>query len=54
MYATAAFPGLTGSLTCDPNGDCGVARFAVVRLDEPALGLDGLRANVVYSYPPDQ
>ncbi len=23
LYATKDFPGLTGSLTCDPNGDCG-------------------------------
>jgi branched-chain amino acid transport system substrate-binding protein len=54
LYATVGFQGLTGSLTCDEYGDCGVARFQVVRLDDPAAGLDGLAANIVYTYPPDQ
>ncbi len=54
LYATAGYQGLTGSLTCDEYGDCGVARFQVTRLDDPAAGLEGLAANVVYTYPPDQ
>jgi branched-chain amino acid transport system substrate-binding protein len=54
LYATARYDGLTGSLTCDAYGDCGVARFQVMRLDDPAAGLEGLAANVVYTYPPDQ
>jgi branched-chain amino acid transport system substrate-binding protein len=54
LYATAGYQGLTGSLTCDAYGDCGVARFQVMRLDDPAAGLEGLAANVVYTYPPDQ
>jgi len=54
LYATSGYQGLTGSLTCDEYGDCGVARFQVVRLDDPAAGLEGLAANVVYTYPPDQ
>jgi branched-chain amino acid transport system substrate-binding protein len=54
LYATAGYQGLTGSLTCDVYGDCGVARFQVTRLDDPAAGLEGLAANVVYTYPPDQ
>jgi branched-chain amino acid transport system substrate-binding protein len=54
LYATSGYQGLTGSLTCDQYGDCGMARFEVVRLDDPAAGLEGLRANVVYAYPPDQ
>jgi branched-chain amino acid transport system substrate-binding protein len=53
LYATAGYEGLTGSLTCDQFGDCGVARFRVVRLDDPAAGLLGLETNVVYAYPPD-
>jgi branched-chain amino acid transport system substrate-binding protein len=53
LYATSGFQGLTGSLTCDRYGDCGVARFQVVRLDDPAAGLEGLAANVVYAYPPE-
>lgn len=51
LYATSAYQGLTGTLTCDQYGDCGVARFEVVRLDDPAAGLQGLAANVVYTYP---
>jgi branched-chain amino acid transport system substrate-binding protein len=54
LYATSGFQGLTGSLTCDRYGDCGVARFNVLRLDDPAAGLDGLAANVVYTYRPEQ
>jgi branched-chain amino acid transport system substrate-binding protein len=54
LYATSDYQGLTGSLTCDEYGDCGVARFQVTRLDDPAAGLEGLAANVVYTYPPGQ
>jgi branched-chain amino acid transport system substrate-binding protein len=54
LYATAGNQGLTGSLTCDEYGDCGVARFEVVRLDDPAAGFEGLAANVVYTYPPEE
>jgi len=50
LYATSGFQGLTGSLSCDEFGDCGVARFKVVRLDDPAAGIEGLAANVVYTY----
>lgn len=53
LYTTSGFQGLTGSLTCDEYGDCGMARFQVVRLDDPAAGLEGLAANVVYTYPPE-
>ncbi len=54
LYATSGYQGLTGSLTCDEYGDCGVAKFQVTRLDDPAAGLAGLTANVVYTYPPDR
>ncbi len=54
LYATSGYQGLTGNLTCDEYGDCGVARFQVTRLDDPAAGLEGLAANVVYTYPPDE
>jgi len=54
LYATSKFQGVTGSLSCDRYGDCGVARFQVVRLDDPAAGLEGLAANVIYTYPPEQ
>lgn len=54
LYAVSGYQGLTGSLTCDEYGDCGVARFQVMLLDDPADGLEGLAANVIYTYPPDQ
>jgi branched-chain amino acid transport system substrate-binding protein len=51
LYATAGYPGLTGSLACNEFGDCGAAQFNVVRLDNPAQGIEGLTANIVYTYP---
>ncbi len=54
LYATAGYEGLTGSLTCDEYGDCGAIRIQVTRLDDLAAGFDGLMANVVYTYPPDE
>ena len=56
LYTTTGFPGLTGSLTCSRYGDCGVARFNAERLDDPAVGLTGLEANVIWTYPegPDE
>jgi branched-chain amino acid transport system substrate-binding protein len=49
LYATEVYPRLTGPLTCDEFGDCGAAQFNIVRLDDPAAGLEGLRRNVVYT-----
>ncbi|MCI0394934.1 MAG: BMP family ABC transporter substrate-binding protein, partial [Chloroflexi bacterium] len=42
--------GLTGTLTCDEFGDCADPRIEVVRLDDPAAGITGLKANVVFTY----
>jgi branched-chain amino acid transport system substrate-binding protein len=54
LYATAEYPGLTGKLTCDQYGDCGAVRLQVTRMDDAAAGFEGLAANVIYTYPPDQ
>ena len=54
LYTTTGYQGLTGSLTCSRYGDCGVARFNVSRLDDPAAGLKGLEANVIWTYPPEE
>jgi branched-chain amino acid transport system substrate-binding protein len=54
LAATAEYHGLTGSLTCDKFGDCGIPRYKVVRLDDLAAGIEGLWNNVVYSYSPEQ
>jgi branched-chain amino acid transport system substrate-binding protein len=34
IYATKDFPGVTGSLTCSPTGDCGAQLIAVYQLGE--------------------
>ena len=50
LYATTDFKGLTGHLRCDEFGDCGVGNLNIVRLDDPAAGVEELRSNVVYKY----
>ncbi|WP_300155734.1 branched-chain amino acid ABC transporter substrate-binding protein [Solidesulfovibrio sp.] len=52
LAGTTDYPGLTGTLTCDRFGDCAVPRFDVLRLDDPAKGVTGLLANVVFTYDP--
>jgi branched-chain amino acid transport system substrate-binding protein len=55
LYATTDLAGVSGMLTCDEFGDCGTAaRFNVMRLDDPAAGLEGLMSNVIYTYTPGQ
>ncbi|MBU1138678.1 MAG: branched-chain amino acid ABC transporter substrate-binding protein [Proteobacteria bacterium] len=48
LYAVRRFKGSTGTLSCDQFGDCAMSSFQVLRLDDPALGLNGLEANVVF------
>ena len=52
LYETRDFPGVGGRLTCNAFGDCGLARFNVLQLIEPAQGVEGLQANVKYTYAP--
>ena len=40
LYATSGFAGLTGSLTCDPNGDCADPKIAVYEVTSADLGAD--------------
>ncbi len=49
LYATSSLQGITGLLHCDQFGDCARRFFQVLRLDDPALGLQGLEENVVYA-----
>ena len=49
MYATSSHKGISGSLTCNRFGDCGLPAFNVLRLNDPSLGIKGLEANIVYS-----
>jgi branched-chain amino acid transport system substrate-binding protein len=52
MYATRDHAGMTGTLNCDEFGDCAPPRFNVLRLVDPAAGVEGLKANVQFSYNP--
>ena len=52
LAATVDYPGLGGKLRCDGFGDCATPRFNVLRMDNPALGVAGLTANVVFTYAP--
>jgi len=54
LYATTGFGGVSGTITCDEFGDCSVAEYNVMRLDDPATGLEGLMSNVIYTYTPGQ
>ncbi|MCP4539342.1 MAG: ABC transporter substrate-binding protein [Chloroflexi bacterium] len=54
LYATTGFEGVTGTLNCSEFGDCGAVKITIVRLDDPAAGLEGLLSNVVYTYAPSQ
>jgi branched-chain amino acid transport system substrate-binding protein len=54
ISATSGFQGLTGTLACDEYGDCSASRMQIVRLDDPAAGMEGLANNVVYTYTPGQ
>ena len=50
LYATRGFKGVSGSLTCDEFGDCAIPVFNILRLDDPAAGLQGLQSNVMFTY----
>ncbi|MEN8198739.1 MAG: branched-chain amino acid ABC transporter substrate-binding protein [Thermodesulfobacteriota bacterium] len=50
LYGTSDHDGVSGTLSCDRFGDCGVAAFNVLGLADPSLGVKGLEANVIYSW----
>lgn len=52
LYGTKGFSGVTGTLACNEFGDCTSPRFDILRLTDPALGVDGLKANILYTYAP--
>ena len=53
LYAVTGFEGVSGTLSCDQFGDCGAGRFSIFRLDDPSAGVEGLRANTVFTYTPE-
>lgn len=50
LYATKGHKGVGGVMTCTQFGDCAAQRFNVLRLDDPAAGVEGLKHNVIYTY----
>ena len=54
LYATTDLVGVSGMFTCDEFGDCSTAEFNIMRLDDPAAGVEGLRGNVVFTYTPER
>jgi branched-chain amino acid transport system substrate-binding protein len=54
LYATSGFEGVVGSLTCDEFGDCGTNKLGVVRLDDTTADVEAVKANLIYTYTPDQ
>lgn len=54
LYNTKNHAGVTGTLTCNEFGDCAPPRFNVLRLVDPAAGVEGLKSNVIYTYAPEK
>lgn len=50
LYSTRDFKGFNGLLSCDEFGDCAAPRFNVLRLKDPKTGVEGLKANVQFTY----
>ncbi len=42
--------GVSGPVSCHPFGDCARPIFNVLRLDDPAAGVEALQANVLFTY----
>lgn len=50
LYSTRGHKGVAGVMNCSTFGDCAVQRFNVLRLDDPAAGVEGLKNNVIFTY----
>lgn len=53
ICATSGFEGLSGRLSCDSFGDCGIRLVSIIRFDDPSGGLEGFRANILDTFSPD-
>ncbi|MEB3229840.1 MAG: branched-chain amino acid ABC transporter substrate-binding protein [Leptolyngbyaceae bacterium] len=52
LYGIKSFEGITGNLSCNEFGDCGVTNFSIVQLVNPDGGVNDLKQNIVYTYDP--
>ncbi len=50
LSATKKLQGISGSLSCDEFGDCGIARYMLLRLDDPMAGVEGVKTNIIYIF----
>lgn len=53
LYAVRNFDGVTGRLSCDPFGDCGVPAFNILQLSDPSKGIEGLKQNIKFTFTPE-
>jgi len=51
LYQLRDFKGLTGNISCNEFGDCGVPNYKVVLFQDSNAGIDGIMNNVIYLYP---
>jgi branched-chain amino acid transport system substrate-binding protein len=54
LFEVEGFEGLTGSLTCDDFGDCANPIIDIVHNTEDAVTIDEIRANVQYTWEPEE
>lgn len=54
LYVAREVEGATGTLACNEFGDCARPVFDILRLDDPSAGLEGLQANVRFTYGPSE
>lgn len=52
LYETKGYQGATGQLNCDAFGDCAQPKFNILCLEDLSKGLEGLKANVKFTYTP--
>ncbi|MFW5730276.1 MAG: branched-chain amino acid ABC transporter substrate-binding protein [Desulfonatronovibrionaceae bacterium] len=50
IAATRNMHGITGTISCNDFGDCGVSRYKLVRLDEPGAEYEKTHKNIIATY----
>ncbi len=54
LYNTSDYEGITGNLTCNEFGDCGINKLQIVQLEDPSVDVATLESQVIYTYTPNQ
>lgn len=52
LYTVKNFKGVTGNLGCNKFGDCARPAFNILKMDDPAKGLSGLKKNIQFTFSP--